>query len=75
MDMIQLVFVLGLTVLTFWRKDIILYLILCPILLVTGLSWYDSYSTSAGMVTSIAFWLLAAYSAFLGIYNMLKGGE
>lgn len=73
MDMIQIVLVLGLTVLTFWRRDIILYLILCPVLLVTGLSWYDSYPTSSGMITSIALMLMAAYCGFMGIYNMLKG--
>lgn len=73
MDMIQVVMVGALTVLTFWRRDIVLYLILCPVLLVTGLAWYDSYSTSSGLIVSIALMLLAAYSFIMGVYNMIKG--
>ncbi len=72
MDMIQIVLVGSLTILTFWRKDILLYLIVSPLLIGMGLAWYDSYHTSFGMITSIGLMLLGAYSFALGIINMLK---
>jgi hypothetical protein len=75
MDMTQLVLIGTLTVITFWRKDIILYLILAPLLVGMGLSWYDSYKTPLGMLTSIGIGLTGAYCFALGVFNMLKGNN
>jgi hypothetical protein len=62
-------------ILTFWRKDIILYLITAPISISMGLAWYDIYKTPAGLIMSISLILLGAYCFALGIINMLKGKE
>jgi len=72
LDTTQIILVGTLTVLTFWRKDIILYLVTSFVLAGMGLAWYDSYHTPFGMITSIALMLIGAYSFALGIINMLK---
>jgi hypothetical protein len=75
MDMNQIILVGILMVVTFLRKDIILYLISAPILISMGLGWYDSFKTPFGMIVSIGLMLLGAYCFGLGIINMLKGKE
>jgi hypothetical protein len=72
---LQVAMVCVLLVLTFWRKDIILYLALSPVLVSTGLSWYDAYQTPSGLIMSLSLMLIGAYSFSLAIINMLKGKE
>lgn len=75
MDIIQIILVGSITVLTFWRKDIILYLITAFLILNMGFAWYDSYHTPFGMTVSIMLWVFSAYTFMLGVVNMLKGKE
>jgi hypothetical protein len=72
MDISQIIMVSVLLVVTLWRKDIILYLILAPVMVAMGLSWYDSYHTPPGMITSLALMLVGSYCFALGVFNMLK---
>ena len=75
MDTTQIIMVSVLLVLTFWRKDIILYLATAPIMLAVGLAWYDTYKTPFGMIVSLGLILIGVYCFFLGVYNMLKGKD
>ena len=68
----QIAFVALLLILTFWRRDIFLYLICCPVLITTGLQWYDVFHNGAGLAMSLALIAIGIYCMILAIVNLLK---
>lgn len=68
----QIIFVTLLLILAFWRRDIFFYLICCPVLITTGLQWYDVFHNAAGLTMSLALVATGLYCMILAIVNLLK---
>jgi len=64
--------VITLLILTFWRRDIYLYLISCPVLITFGLRWYDLYHYPAGFAMALAIMATGIYCMILAIINLVK---
>jgi hypothetical protein len=62
-----------LLVLTFWRKDIVLYIIMFPLMIVNGLAWYDTHHSGPGFYMALTLIFIGIYCLVLGVYNMVKG--
>lgn len=68
----QIVLVALLLILTFWRRDIFLYLISCPVLITFGLRWYDAYHNAAGFTMAMGLMAIGIYCMILAIVNLVK---
>lgn len=73
MTLVAEVLVIGfLLILTFWRRDVFLYIITGLAMIAFGLGWYDDYNSSTGFVVSICLMGIGVYSLILGGYNLIK---
>ncbi len=68
----QILLIILLLVLTFWRRDIFLYILCFPVLVVFGLRWYDLYHNAAGFTMALVLVALGIYCIYLAIVNILN---
>ena len=68
----QIILVALLTWLTFWRRDIFLYIV-CGLALITfGLEWYDAFHTNSGLAMAIIIIATGLYCEIMAIGNIIK---
>lgn len=72
MGIIPTVIVMFFILLTFWRRDIFLYLMTAPVVLTFGLMWRPAYPTPDGMVISLALIGTGLYCFIMGIFNIVR---
>ena len=68
----QTALIITLLGLTFWRRDIFLYVISFPVLVVTGLRWYDLYNNAAGFTMALTLVAIGLYCISLAVINLIK---
>ncbi len=74
MGMIAQIFMTAvLLIVTFWRRDIVLYIIMFPLMLVDGFAWYEMHHTGDGFYMALTLIFIGIYCLVLGVYNMIKG--
>lgn len=59
-------------ILTFWRRDIFLYIITGLALIVFGFEWYDAFKTNSGMAMALVLIATGLYCFILAIGNVLN---
>lgn len=70
MEMSQILAVLGLAYLAFWRRDTVLYIICGFMISAFGLSWYDHYNSPTGLIVSIVIAAVGLYAIILAGLNV-----
>ena len=67
----QIMLIALFTILTFWRRDIYLYIVTGIALIVFGLEWYDAYNTNSGLTMALVLMATGLYCFILAIGNIL----
>lgn len=61
--------------LTFWRKDIFLYLITCPLSIAMGLQSFQSVRTPFSFVLGVVLIAIGIYCLYQGLKNIAEHGK
>ena len=72
---IQLVPLIFMSVLAFWRPHVLLFLLMSGAALMIGLYWYDAYTNETGLTVSLMLIGYSFVSAAFGMKVMLWAGE
>lgn len=75
MELSQVVMIIFIILIAFWRRDIFLYFMAAPVSLATGLAWRGYYDNPLGISISLVLIGIGVYCLVVGIYNVvLKRG-